>query len=220
MKVYSTRNGAIAEVVTKSDAEVILKLADGEEKPISLGTFKRWWKELPEEVVEETVAIIEEEKAAKPEKKKPTPKKADPKPREVKPEKVVKEVVEVKETKPKAPKKDIQYLDIDELTAMVDKVAVLAGTEVFIALRAKGFRSLKVDGKMYAAYTFNKKGLTLWLRSEAIKDITTDYKTINHMFNARIYFNQINAENKKFIEKLLKASIKFQQNKPTKTIKK
>lgn len=215
-KVYSTRNGSIAEIVSKNGEEVILKLADGEEKPISLGTFKRWWKVLEEEVVEETVAIIEEEKAAKPEKKKATPKKADPKPKEVKQE----NVAEVKEVKPKAPKKDIQYLDIDELTAMVDKVAVLAGTEVFIALRAKGFRSLKVDGKMYAAYTFNKKGLTLWLRSEAIKDITTDYKTINHMFNARIYFNEINAENKKFIEKLLKASIKFQQNKPTKTIKK
>lgn len=106
--------------------------------------------------------------------------------------------------------------------------------EVFEA-KVPGFRSMKVNSNMYAAMTFNQKGLTLWLRSEAIAGVTIpasiEIKKMNHMFDTRVKFLDVpaeegvpavsaaTAENIACIHKLLDASIKFQLEKKANTAK-
>lgn len=105
------------------------------------------------------------------------------------------------------------------LRFVVENYTKDAGNVVFEA-KVPGFRSLKVNGNMYAAMTFNKKGLTLWVRGDAVEGIKlpagTEVMTLNHMFNTRIKFldtdskSANNAENIDAIHKLLDASIAFQ----------
>lgn len=104
-----------------------------------------------------------------------------------------------------------------------------AGNTVYDQSKVKGFRSLKVDGHMYAAFNFNKKGVTLWVRGEAVKGIAIPegipVLTMNHMFDTRIRFvdsetnSANNSTNIALIHKLLDASVKFQVEKKANTKK-
>lgn len=211
MKMYqSVRNGQIAELVNEEEKQVTIKLESGEERKISHATLKRWWKpyegesvtEEPqtEEVVNETTqedAPAEEEVVKEEIKEEP------------------KEEVKKESPKPKtekAPKQKREPISGDHpLKVVIEKLAADRGTEVFEAT-VPSFRSLKVDGKMYMAFTFNKKGVTLWMRSEAIKDMT-EFKKTNHMFDARVQFPDETPANVETITKLLDASLEFQKNK-------
>ena len=86
-RFVSVRNERVAELVSRTAEQVVLKMEDGKEKSISPDTLKRWWKEIEEpqteeitstdEVVAEADQAVEEETVAKVEKKakKPTKKK-------------------------------------------------------------------------------------------------------------------------------------------------
>ena len=65
---------------------------------------------------------------------------------------------------------------------------------------------------MYMAFTFNKNGVTLWMRSKAVEELT-EYKKMNHMFDARVHFAEDTPESREKITKLLDASLEFQKNK-------
>jgi chemotaxis protein histidine kinase CheA len=228
MKKYkSVRNGQIAELVSGNEKQVVIRLEEsGEERKISPATLKRWWKPMEDEVVEEqpqseevaeeaiqeeateTVEEPAEEKEETPaEQEEPAneePASEEPKQEETKSEKKTK-------TEKASKQKRETILGDHPLKAFIEQLAVERGTEVFKAT-VPSFRSLKVDGKMYMAFTFNKKGITLWMRSKAVQDLT-QFKKTNHMFDARVHFDEETKENKEKITKLLDASLEFQKNK-------
>lgn len=221
-KFKSVRNGQVAELVSENDKQVIVKLESGEEKALSPATLKRWWKPMEDEEVQEqpqsevveeatqeeaTEAVeepAEETEETPVEQEEPTieePASEEPKQEATKPE--------------KAPKQKRKTISGDHpLKAFIEQLATERGTEVFKAT-VPSFRSLKVDGKMYMAFTFNKKGITLWMRSKAVQDLTS-FKKTNHMFDARVHFDEETKENKEKIIKLLDASLEFQKNKQAK----
>lgn len=224
-KFKSVRNGQVAELVSENEKQVIIKLESGEEKAISPATLKRWWKlmedeevqeqpqsevveeatqeeatKVVEEPAEETEETIVEQKEAITEE----PASEEPKQEETKSEKKTKTE--------KASKQKRKTISGDHpLKAFIEQLAIERGTEVFEAT-VPSFRSLKVDGKMYMAFTFNKNGITLWMRSKAVQDLT-QFKKMNHMFDARVHFDEETKENKEKIIKLLDASLEFQKNK-------
>jgi len=224
-KFKSKRNGQVAELVSENDKQVIIKLESGEEKTLSPATLKRWWKPMEDEevqeqpqsevveeatqeeatkVVEEPAEEIEEAAIEQEESTIEEPASEEPKQEETKSEKKTKTE--------KASKQKRKTISGDHpLKAFIEQLAIERGTEVFKAT-VPSFRSLKVDGKMYMAFTFNKNGITLWMRSKAVEELT-EYKKMNHMFDARVHFDEETKENKEKITKLLDASLEFQKNK-------
>ena len=226
MKFKSVRNGQVAELISENDKQVIVKLESGEEKTLSHATLKRWWKPMEEELVEEqpqsesgvieeatqeeaieaveepaeeTEEVVEEEQPIQEESAPEEPKQEETK-------------SEKKAKTEKTPKQKRETVSGDHpLKFFIEQLAIERGTKVFVAT-VPSFRSLKVDGKMYMAFTFNKKGVTLWMRSKAVEELT-DYKKMNHMFDARVQFGEDNKSNKEKITKLLDASLEFQKNK-------
>lgn len=217
-KFQSVRNGQVAELVSENEKQIIVKLESGEEKAISPATLKRWWKpmEEEEELVEEqpqSEEVVEE--ATQKETTKPVEEPAEeteetPVEKE---ESVNKEPVEEpKQKEEKAPKQKRTRISGDHsLKGFIEQLAAERSTEVFEAT-VQSFRSLKVDGKMYMAFTFNKNGITLWMRSAAVKDVT-EFKKMNHMFDARVQFSEDNKTTRDKITKLLDVSLEFQKNK-------
>ena len=198
-KFKSVRSGQIAELVSENEQRVIIRLEEsGEERNISFATLKRWWKPYEEESVTEepqTEEITQGEPAEEvnvidtTENEEPAPKKE-------------------KKKEPKKPREKIS--GEHPLKVFIEQLSEERQTEVFVAT-VPSFRSLKVDGRMYMAFTFNKKGVTLWMRSKAVGELT-EYKKVNHMFDARVHFGEDTLESRKEIEKLLDASLEFQKN--------
>lgn len=89
--------------------------------------------------------------------------------------------------------------------------------------KVKGFRSFKVNGNMFCNINFNKNGITLWVRQEAVSEVKlpagVDIKSINHMFNGRVHFADNTPENIKAIQEILVASSKYQVEKKANTKK-
>ena len=205
-KFKSVRNGQVAELVSENDKQVVIRLEEsGEERNISFATLKRWWKPYEEESVTEepqTEEITQGEPAEEvnvidtTENEEPAPKKE-------------------KKKEPKKPREKIS--GEHPLKVFIEQLSEERQTEVFVAT-VPSFRSLKVDGRMYMAFTFNKKGVTLWMRSKAVGELT-EYKKVNHMFDARVHFGEDTLENRKEIEKLLDASLEFQKNRRAKKTK-
>lgn len=220
-KFKSIRNGQVAELISENEKQVIIKLETGEEKAISPATLKRWWKEMEEEpqseevVTEATQEETTEEPVEEPAEEVNVIDVTDEEPAQIdftEFEDAPEPEEQPEPKKEKKPKKKRERISGDRpLKEFIEGLATERNTEVFQAT-VPSFRSLKVDGKMYMAFTFNKKGVTLWMRSAAVQDIT-EYKKMNHMFDARVQFGEDNAENRKEITKLLDASLKFQIDK-------
>ena len=194
-KFKSVRNGQVAELVSENDKQVIVKLESGEEKALNHATLKRWWKPMEDEEMQEQPQSEVVEEATQ--------------------EEATEAVEEPAEETEKTSKQKRETISGDHpLKAFIEQLAIERGTEVFKAT-VPSFRSLKVDGKMYMAFTFNKKGITLWMRSKAVQDLTP-FKKMNHMFDARVHFAEDTPENREKITKLLDASLEFQKNKQAK----
>jgi len=200
-KFKSVRNGQVAELISENDKQVVIKLETGEEKAISPATLKRWWKEMEEEpqseevVTEATQEETTEQPVEEPAEEVNVIDITDEEPAQIdftefeEEEEPQEQEAPKEEKKEKKPKKKRERISGDHpLKEFIEGLAKERNTEVFQAT-VPSFRSLKVDGKMYMAFTFNKKGVTLWMRSAAVQDIT-EYKKMNHMFDARVQFGE------------------------------
>ena len=233
-RFVSVRNEQVAELVSRTDEQVVLKMEDGKEKSISPATLKRWWKEIEEPqteeitstdevVAEETdlqqiadenssgplqigeimeiievdtnIEAIEEEQTEE-----------DPV--------IEEEVVAKVEKKAKKPAKKKTIDNPHPLKKVIEDLAAEIGTEVTTAT-VPTFKSLKVEGKRYGAFTFDDDSVTLWLNSEAIEGLT-DYRKINHILDARIKFEEMTDENVSKVKQLVLASLAFTKAKKTK----
>ena len=104
-----------------------------------------------------------------------------------------------KEPKPISPLKDV-----------VETIVKAAGCTIFVT-RVKGFHTIKLDGHMCMAFTFSTKGIVLWLRTKALDGLNIKYKTIKHMFDARISLTKNNGKTANFIRKCVAASVEYQK---------
>lgn len=236
MKVICTRNNAEFELVSKDGDDITLKdLNSGKERIVNRKSYERFYKEVEEEVVEEVEDLEEEETEEEvdeeasedseeeevedadedtvedceeedeefeeePEPVKPVKrgtKKAEAK-KEPKPKK------EKKVKKPKAPRQ------ISPLKDVVETIVKAAGCTIFVT-RVKGFHTIKLDGHMCMAFTFSTKGIVLWLRTKALDGLNIEYKTMKHMFDARISLTEDNGKTANLIRKCVAASVEYQK---------
>lgn len=236
MKVICTRNNAEFELVSKDGDDITLKdLNSGKERIVNRKSYERFYKEVEEEVVEEVEDLEEEEteeevdeeasedseeeevedadedavedceeedeeSEEEPEPVKPVKrgtKKAEAK-KEPKPKK------EKKVKKPKAPRQ------ISPLKDVVETIVKAAGCTIFVT-RVKGFHTIKLDGHMCMAFTFSTKGIVLWLRTKALDGLNIEYKTMKHMFDARISLTEANEKTANLIRKCVAASVEYQK---------
>lgn len=235
MKVICTRNNAEFELVSKDGDDITLKdLNSGKERIVNRKSYERFYKEVEEEVVEEvedleeeeteeevdeeasedseeeevedadedTVEDCEEEDEEFEEEPEEEPVKRGTKKVEAKKEPKPKKEKKVKE--PKAPRQ------ISPLKDVVETIVKAAGCTIFVT-RVKGFHTIKLDGHMCMAFTFSTKGIVLWLRTKALDGLNIEYKTMKHMFDARISLTEDNEKTANLIRKCVAASVEYQK---------
>lgn len=230
MKVICTRNNAEFELVSKDGDDITLKdLNSGKERIVNRKSYERFYKEVEEEVVEEVEDLEEEEteeevdKEASEDSEEEEVEDADEdavedceeedeefeeEPEPVKPVKRGTKKAEAKKEKkvkePKAPRQ------ISPLKDVVETIVKAAGCTIFVT-RVKGFHTIKLDGHMCMAFTFSTKGIVLWLRTKALDGLNIEYKTMKHMFDARISLTEDNEKTANLIRKCVAASVEYQK---------
>ena len=93
---------------------------------------------------------------------------------------------------------------------VVETIVKAAGCTIFVT-RVKGFHTIKLDGHMCMAFTFSTKGIVLWLRTKALDGLNIEYKTMKHMFDARISLTEDNEKTANLIRKCVAASVEYQK---------
>lgn len=236
MKVICTRNNAEFELVSKDGDGITLKdLNSGKERIVNRKSYERFYKEVEEEVVEEVEDLEEEEteeevdKEASEDSEEEEVEDADEdavedceeedeefeeEPEPVKPVKRgTKKAEAKKEPKPKKEKKVKEPKaprQISPLKDVVETIVKAAGCTIFVT-RVKGFHTIKLDGHMCMAFTFSTKGIVLWLRTKALDGLNIEYKTMKHMFDARISLTEDNEKTANLIRKCVAASVEYQK---------
>lgn len=232
MKVICTRNNAEFELVSKDGDDITLKdLNSGKERIVNRKSYERFYKEVEEEVVEEVEDLEEEEteeevdEEASEDSEEEEVEDADedavedceeedeesepvkPVKRGTKKAEAKKEPKPKKEKKVKEPKAPRQ---ISPLKDVVETIVKAAGCTIFVT-RVKGFHTIKLDGHMCMAFTFSTKGIVLWLRTKALDGLNIEYKTMKHMFDARISLTEDNEKTANLIRKCVAASVEYQK---------
>lgn len=236
MKVICTRNNAEFELVSKDGDGITLKdLNSGKERIVNRKSYERFYKEVEEEVVEEVEDLEEEETEEEvdeeasedseeeevedadedavedceeeDEESEEEPEPVKPVKRGTKKAEAKKEPKPKKEKKVKEPKAPRQ---ISPLKDVVETIVKAAGCTIFVT-RVKGFHTIKLDGHMCMAFTFSTKGIVLWLRTKALDGLNIEYKTMKHMFDARISLTEDNEKTANLIRKCVAASVEYQK---------
>lgn len=236
MKVICTRNNAEFELVSKDGDDITLKdLNSGKERIVNLKSYERFYKEVEEEVVEEVEDLEEEETEEEVDKEasedseeeevedadedavedcEEEDEESEEEPEPVKPVKRgTKKAEAKKEPKPKKEKKVKEPKaprQISPLKDVVETIVKAAGCTIFVT-RVKGFHTIKLDGHMCMAFTFSTKGIVLWLRTKALDGLNIEYKTMKHMFDARISLTEDNEKTANLIRKCVAASVEYQK---------
>lgn len=236
MKVICTRNNAEFELVSKDGDDITLKdLNSGKERIVNRKSYERFYKEVEEEVVEEVEDLEEEETEEEvdeeasedseeeevedadedavedceeeDEESEEEPEPVKPVKRGTKKAEAKKEPKPKKEKKVKEPKAPRQ---ISPLKDVVETIVKAAGCTIFVT-RVKSFHTIKLDGHMCMAFTFSTKGIVLWLRTKALDGLNIEYKTMKHMFDARISLTEDNEKTANLIRKCVAASVEYQK---------
>ena len=236
MKVICTRNNVEFELVSKDGDDITLKdLNSGKERIVNRKSYERFYKEVEEEVVEEVEDLEEEETEEEvdeeasedseeeevedadedtvedceeeDEESEEEPEPVKPVKRGTKKDEAKKEPKPKKEKKVKEPKAPRQ---ISPLKDVVETIVKAAGCTIFVT-RVKGFHTIKLDGHMCMAFTFSTKGIVLWLRTKALDGLNIEYKTMKHMFDARISLTEDNEKTANLIRKCVAASVEYQK---------
>lgn len=235
MKVICTRNNAEFELVSKDGDDITLKdLNSGKERIVNRKSYERFYKEVEEEVVEEVEDLEEEETEEEVDKEasedseeeevedadedavedcEEEDEESEEEPEEEPVKRGTKKVEAKKEPKPKKEKKVKEPKaprQISPLKDVVETIVKAAGCTIFVT-RVKGFHTIKLDGHMCMAFTFSTKGIVLWLRTKALDGLNIEYKTMKHMFDARISLTEDNEKTANFIRKCVAASVEYQK---------
>nr|UVX48080.1 MAG: hypothetical protein [Bacteriophage sp.] len=208
MKVICTRNNAEFELVSKDGDDITLKdLNSGKERIVNRKSYERFYKEVEEEEVEDADEDAVEDCEEEDEEFEEEPEPVKPVKRGTKKAEAKKEPKPKKEKKVKEPKAPRQ---ISPLKDVVETIVKAAGCTIFVT-RVKGFHTIKLDGHMCMAFTFSTKGIVLWLRTKALDGLNIEYKTMKHMFDARISLTEDNEKTANLIRKCVAASVEYQK---------
>lgn len=235
MKVICTRNNAEFELVSKDGDDITLKdLNSGKERIVNRKSYERFYKEVEEEVVEEVEDLEEEETEEEVDEEasedseeeevedadedavedcEEEDEESEEEPEEEPVKRGTKKVEAKKEPKPKKEKKVKEPKaprQISPLKDVVETIVKAAGCTIFVT-RVKGFHTIKLDGHMCMAFTFSTKGIVLWLRTKALDGLNIEYKTMKHMFDARISLTEDNEKTANLIRKCVAASVEYQK---------
>lgn len=235
MKVICTRNNAEFELVSKDGDDITLKnLNSGKERIVNRKSYERFYKEVEEEVVEEVEDLEEEETEEEVDKEasedseeeevedadedavedcEEEDEESEEEPEEEPVKRGTKKAEAKKEPKPKKEKKVKEPKaprQISPLKDVVETIVKAAGCTIFVT-RVKGFHTIKLDGHMCMAFTFSTKGIVLWLRTKALDGLNIEYKTMKHMFDARISLTEDNEKTANLIRKCVAASVEYQK---------
>lgn len=236
MKVICTRNNVEFELVSKDGDDITLKdLNSGKERIVNCKSYERFYKEVEEEVVEEVEDLEEEETEEEVDEEasedseeeevedadedavedyEEEDEESEEEPEPVKPVKRgTKKAEAKKEPKPKKEKKVKEPKaprPISPLKDVVETIVKAVGCTIFVT-RVKGFHTIKLDGHMCMAFTFSTKGIVLWLRTKALDGLNIEYKTMKHMFDARISLTEDNEKTANLIRKCVAASVEYQK---------
>ena len=179
------------------------EVEDLEEEETEEEVDKEASEDSEEEEVEDAVEDCEEEDEEFEEEPEPV----KPVKRGTKKAEAKKEPKPKKEKKVKEPKASRQ---ISPLKDVVETIVKAAGCTIFVT-RVKGFHTIKLDGHMCMAFTFSTKGIVLWLRTKALDGLNIEYKTMKHMFDARISLTEDNKKTANLIRKCVAASVEYQK---------
>lgn len=233
MKVICTRNNTEFELVSKDGDGITLKdLNSGKERIVNRKSYERFYKEVEEEVVEEVEDLEEEETEEEVDEEasedfeeeevedadedavedcEEEDEEFEEEPEPVKPVKRgTKKAEAKKEPKPKKVKEPKAPRQISPLKDVVETIVKAAGCTIFVT-RVKGFHTIKLDGHMCMAFTFSTKGIVLWLRTKALDGLNIEYKTMKHMFDARISLTEDKEKTANLIRKCVAASVEYQK---------
>lgn len=208
--------GVFAEVIQEEGTAVKIRYsADGKEQDITAATLKRWWKpveegseDVKEEIKETTGEVVGDEQT------------------EVKTEDTKVEDTEAKnedpadksaedtnkpadsEKPPKAPKEH-KHVEAHPLKAYFIEQAAQRDCTVFSG-KVEALVQVKHEGMTCIAFTFSGKGINIWMKSKSVVGVVKDFKTTNHLFDARLSLTEDDAKSKKIIVDVLEASIGYQ----------
>lgn len=220
MFAKSKRTGKYGEILSKDAKNVTIEVQGLPPKKLTVAEFEKNFVEVPDD--EGRAVIYAENKGGK-----TMPTRSDV--ANTKPADVATAVDAVNTQKP-APKTEAKKSEpkpvVDHILWTIAKNFVEGMGENYLVApegKTKGFRSFKVNGNMFCNITYNRVGITLWVRKEAVKGLKfpdgITLKEINHMFDGRISISENNPANVKFIQDVLKASAEFQIQKKANTKK-
>lgn len=238
MYVKSKKSNRYGEVIAKDDSGIIVKLSGLPQKKITQKNFDENFVEVSQEEAKKALGNIEEKQE---EVSMPSRSEAAGAVTEVKEDVQVKatEVPEVaEEIKAETAKQNKKKEKEDKKATGRPQVAgdhplwfvakntvedMGEGHTVGEEGKVKGFRSFKVNGNMFCNINYNKNGITLWVRQDAVKGLSLPtgivLKSINHMFDGRIHYGENTPENIKSIQEVLAACSKHQIEKKANTAK-
>ena len=199
IKYESKRHAGVVATVFDEDVDrktVSLRTDDGKELAVTMSTLQRWWKQVVD--TQDTTPVPQSD---------PTPVIPDPQP--------------APQPAPKADTPKQGKVQDNKIRDYVfEQVTKLGGT-IFVPDTTKktyNFRTFKVDGKMFAYFTFGKKKCVLRCRGEATQ--IQPHKTVNHMFNNAYELTELTNDTKALIQNILKDAYKYQVNKNANKLKK
>lgn len=185
MKYENKRNGKVATVIEINEKfhTVMLEYNDGTTQNITSSTFKRWWKEVKEEVTEED-KYIEKVMEAK--------KEAGVEVMDLDPQDVVivseteKEEVDSTVSKKAVENKHTSHIDpgireslYAELLDVFKKNSHVTRINPWIAYSV----AIEVDGKSFAAIRVTKKGLlSIYVKKNTAESLNMEYSTVNNYY--------------------------------------
>lgn len=113
-----------------------------------------------------------------------------------------------------AKKKEKTPSTSDALCEQVYSIVNGFGDEIFKPAKDLKMRTFKVGGHMYAKFNYSKTGITLAVKSAAVKEIKNirePYAKLNHMFDWAYRFTgeSLSPEDEAFITEILTASREF-----------
>ena len=217
MKLKSLRNGKTAVVIEQGNKDTAwyLRFEDDSAAFVTDATIKRWWRE-DENMIENTTSEPIPEPVAEPIPE-PTP---EPVAEPVKSENPKKAPKEKKVVEKPAKPRGKQRISISEMIIKnkLEEIATARGCEI-VDFNVHGCRSIKHLGHHCVPFTYSSFGVIVWCHSAAIEGIT-EYRKVNHSFNARVKITEMNADTEKLMAQIVDAAMRHLEAKWAKKSKK
>lgn len=190
-KFKQVKTGLVGSLKEQNPNNVTLILETGEEKVYSTSTFKRWWRLILDDDIVTPADTVETVEVAE-----------------------IPNIDEPQELEPLMEDKDAEVIanEVIETTPIGYKLRDYTmrqsedkGCELYHNENER-FVTLKQNGQRCMAFTYNKKGIDLWLYSD-LCDGKIEYRPMKRKLNAGVRITEYDLEHKILINQFIEASI-------------